>query len=300
MNESCHKFFSADKEYLSAIGINAERGVLCGEYRLHTHDFSEVFIIVSGTATHMVNEWEYPLSRGDVFAIKGNTAHGFRDMQDLDIINLMYMPDFFLRSYSEIHTIPGFDPFFLIEPDIRSRRSHAPSLKLNDEALRYVTVLTDFLCEQQARHSPSLYPVLKMNFAALVSYISTQYTANCSANSQISVLSRALAYMEAHLAEPVRLADISAQVFLSPRQLERLFREYYGESPMLYLKKMRLNNALALLVRQRECVADAARKTGFQDISYFIRTFRESFGVTPGTARKHFSDIPVPDILSGR
>ena len=39
-------------------------------------DFSELVIVLSGTATHVVDGEEYPIRKGDVFVISNNTAHG--------------------------------------------------------------------------------------------------------------------------------------------------------------------------------------------------------------------------------
>lgn len=291
MEDKIITFLGVNEVNISTIGVSVNHSMVYTDFPLHDHDFNETFIIVSGTATHVLGEWEYPLSRGDVFAIKGDAAHGFKNVQALEIINLMYDPGFFQQPYLEIRSIPGFDPFFLVEPELRLLQDYSPMLKLDDRALNHVVSMTDFMLEQQQRGSESLYPVLRMNFAALVSYLATQYDACGERASQVSALSRALAYMELHLAEPIRLADIAGSAFLSPRQLERLFQEYYKESPMKYLQKMRLKKALTLLVRQEASVASAARQSGFEDISYFTRVFRATYGITPTAARRHISKI---------
>ena len=45
---------------------------------LHSHaDFSELVFVLGGYATHIVNEEEYSIKKGDVFVINENTSHGF-------------------------------------------------------------------------------------------------------------------------------------------------------------------------------------------------------------------------------
>lgn len=283
------QFCANDETNLTTVGINVTHSTIHSDFSLHTHDFNETFIIVSGSAIHMLGEREYPLVSGDVFAIKGDVAHGFRNVENLEIINLMYEPGFFEKPYLEIRSIPGFDPFFLVEPEIRSLRDYAPMLKLDDKALNYTTALADFIIEQQNRGSAQLYPVLRTTFMALVSYLATQYTSCGEKSSQVSALSRALAFMELHLADPIKLPDIASNAFLSARQLERLFQEYYEESPMKYLQKMRLKKALNLLVQQGQSVTFAAQQSGFEDVSYFTRIFRLTYGITPRKAQKLLS-----------
>lgn len=291
MQNTISRYRSDDGAHMADIGIRVKRDVLREDFPLHTHDFHETFLIVSGSANHVLGKREYPLGRGDVFAIKGDTAHGFRNVRDLDIINLMYEPGFFERPYLEIRSIPGFDAFFLIEPELRLLREDSPTLRLEDKALDYAVAMVDFILEQQARGSEALYPVIRMHFMALVSYLATQYDVRDNKTPKASALSRALAFMERNLEKPIRLSDVADSVFLSPRQLERLFYACYQESPMKYLQTMRLKKALMLLVRQGETVASAARQCGFEDASYFTRVFRAAYGIAPSAARKLILDI---------
>ena len=291
MQAFVNRFLSSDEKHMPSMGIRVSHSCIHSDFPLHTHDFNETFVVVSGAAVHTLGKWAYTLGRGDVFAITGDTAHGFCDVHDLELINLMYKPDFFQQPHSEIRSIPGFDAFFLIEPEIRLLRDYPATLKLNDADLSYVISMADFVLEQQERNREALYPVIRMNFQALMSYLATQYDRNYSESSRVLALSRALAYMEQHLSDPIRLLDIAAHVFLSPRQLERLFLRFYGESPMRYFLKMRLKNALTLLVQHEETVTNAALQSGFEDVSYFCRVFRMNYGLTPSTARKFITKV---------
>lgn len=293
MSESIRKFLTSDSERrgLVATGVYVTHSRVENDFEMHTHDFSETFIIVSGSAAHVQGGQKYPLCPGDVFTIMGDTAHGFADVRDMDIINLQYNPGFFEQTYSEIRSIPGFDPLFLVEPAIRLHRACAPALRLNEAALSHVVMMADFIIEQQKGGSAGLYPVIRMNAMALASYLAAQYDVQRDSLSQIAALSRALAYMEQHLAEPVRIADIAQSAFMSVRQLERLFIRFYAESPMKHLQQMRMKNALTLLVRRNESVASAAVRSGFEDPSYFARMFRKVYGISPSAARNHIKEV---------
>lgn len=291
MKDTTVTFFDPSTSNISTVGVSVAHFVMDKDVPLHNHDYNETFIILSGSATHVLGDWEYPLQRGDFLAVKGDIAHGFRNVHNLEIISLFYDRSFFRQAYREIRSIPGFVSFFLIEPEIRMLRNYSPMLKLDDQALNYVISMTDFMLEQQKRGNEALYPVLRMNFAALVSYLATQYDTSGGKSVQVPVLSQALAYMELHLADRIQLSDIADSVFLSPRQLERLFQKYLDESPMKQLQKMRLEKALTLLVEQNATVASAARQCGYEDMSYFTRVFRAAYGITPSAAHRHISKI---------
>ena len=91
----------------------------------------------------------------------------------------------------------------------------------------------------------------------------------------------ALTYLADHLAEPLTIATLAAQVNLSPSAFSRLFREVTDRSPYQFIKELRLNRSRALLVEGRLGVAEVARAIGYASTSHFIKEFRTRFGRTP-------------------
>ena len=264
--------------------VHVEHGLVRRDYPVHIHAFYETFIFVDGKAKHVRGDQAYDLHRGDVFAVGGHTAHGFLHVQDMKIINLMYDPGFFRRSHSEIRRIPGFDACFLVEPERGRRRADRPVLRLGERDLNYAVMMADFIQEQQSRSRSDMRPAIRMHFMALFSFLATRYESQEMA-AETAAISRALAYMESHLEEPLRVSQIAAETYFSVRQLERAFHGCFGESPMQYLKKIRLEKACSILKEGRS-VADTARECGFEDPAYFTRVFRAQYGCLPMDVRK--------------
>jgi AraC-like DNA-binding protein len=92
----------------------------------------------------------------------------------------------------------------------------------------------------------------------------------------------ALDYIYAHLAEPLTVDALAAQVCLSPSAFSRVFRERTGHSPYQYVKETRLDRARQLLNEGRLGVSAVSRAVGYASASHFIKEFRSRFGVTPG------------------
>lgn len=77
---------------------------------------------------------------------------------------------------------------------------------------------------------------------------------------------------------------LSKEVFVSERQLQRVFREYFGVTPKTYGRLMRFNRAAALLKNARTINwSDISYTCGYADQAHFIRDFREFSGARPST-----------------
>lgn len=87
--------------------------------------------------------------------------------------------------------------------------------------------------------------------------------------------------MENNLEEPISPRILAADVSMSTRQLERLFRRYLNRSPKRYYLELRLKQARKLLLQTSLPVIDVALACGFSSPSHFSKSYRAFFGKTP-------------------
>jgi len=78
--------------------------------------------------------------------------------------------------------------------------------------------------------------------------------------------------------------DMAHLAAMAPRTLERRFREHMGASPGQWLQDLRLSLARKAL-EEGASVAQACEATGWQDLSSFVRLFRQRMGSTPARYR---------------
>ena len=94
-----------------------------------------------------------------------------------------------------------------------------------------------------------------------------------------------VALMEEALETPRSLDEIAADVGISKRQIERLFRTYLDCTPARYYVEMRLRRARTLLEQTSMTVTDIGIACGFVSASHFSRTYRDFFGHSPRKER---------------
>ncbi|QFU15377.1 helix-turn-helix transcriptional regulator [Microvirga thermotolerans] len=95
---------------------------------------------------------------------------------------------------------------------------------------------------------------------------------------------RAEAFIEAHFAEPLSLADIAAHAGVSARSLQNGFQSFRGMTPMAFLRSIRLQQAhrrLRLADPAHETVTEIALACGFGHMGEFGTLYKRTFGVTP-------------------
>lgn len=110
-----------------------------------------------------------------------------------------------------------------------------------------------------------------------------EINANAAHSSQQHVLlfKRVLNYIEEHYTERITLEDLSKIAGMNPKYFCRFFREMSYRTPIDYLNYYRIECACEQLVTTKATIIEVAFNCGFNDISYFIKTFRKYKGITP-------------------
>lgn len=103
------------------------------------------------------------------------------------------------------------------------------------------------------------------------------------------VVARGQRWLEKHLHENVRLADLAGYLALSERTINRRFRRALGEAPLQHLQTLRVEIAKRLLETSRLGIDAVAGRVGYQDIGTFRRLFRRGTGLSPREYRRGHS-----------
>ncbi|MBL4701322.1 MAG: helix-turn-helix transcriptional regulator [Phycisphaeraceae bacterium] len=74
------------------------------------------------------------------------------------------------------------------------------------------------------------------------------------------------------------LSDVAKSASVHPDHLGRLFRKQMRQTPMQYLKRLRMNRATILLRQSDLSIGEIALEVGFIDPLHFSRVFRQQIG----------------------
>ncbi len=96
---------------------------------------------------------------------------------------------------------------------------------------------------------------------------------------------RAIRIMQRQIEQPLPLPAIAAQVQVSTRQLERLFRRHAGTSPARYYMQLRVEQARELLLYSDQPIIEVAVACGFTATSHFATWYKRIYGLRPSDVR---------------
>ena len=111
-------------------------------------------------------------------------------------------------------------------------------------------------------------------------------------------LKRAMDYVEARLAEPVRLADVALAAGLTRMHFAAQFRAATGLSPHEYLLRRRVERAQEMLAETDMSVVDVALSVGFQTQSHFTTVFKRFVGRPPQVWRRAHGDRMISTLMA--
>jgi transcriptional regulator GlxA family with amidase domain len=102
-----------------------------------------------------------------------------------------------------------------------------------------------------------------------------------SVGSQSHRIARAIDWLKAHYARPLRVDDLAAHVQMSASSFHHHFRALTAMSPLQFQKWLRLTEARRLMLAERLEASTAAFRVGYESPSQFSREYSRLFGAPP-------------------
>ncbi len=258
------------------------------EYPLHTHAFTEIQIVLKGSATNVVDGCPYRVGPGSVFILYGSHNHAIKDVDQLHLLNVLFdptqiqLPGFITRKHEALASL-------LVQQPLKKRKEAdvAPFLMLNQDCLARVEALGyQLLSEIQSQKlGCELFSV------AYLLEIMALLTRSCIFTPEVhpkhvDAIEKACNHMSQHYMEQMDMDKVARQVGLSRSRFYNLFHQIQGQSPGSYLLQLRNRRAAYLLKNSQSSITEIAYEVGFSDSNYFSRSFSRMFGASPRVFRK--------------
>jgi AraC-like DNA-binding protein len=108
--------------------------------------------------------------------------------------------------------------------------------------------------------------------------------------SAVFALRRVRDHIDLRFAEPITLSDLAALAGMSRFHLVRRFRAAYGETPIRYLSRRRIERAQDLLRYANLTVTEICMAVGYSSLGSFSSRFTELVGESPQAYQRRYAD----------
>ncbi len=246
----------------------------------HLHESAcEVMIVVQGSGFVRIHQTHYSFQRGDVIVYNGNVLH-MEDLSETLEPPVMYyavIKNIFIDGMKKDCMIPdGITP-------VLSGKNNIPTLKY----------LFEMLFKEGENREPGYAAVcnglLQSLLINVIRLINNQYQLAIHKNDH-SLKIKIRDYLETHFAERITLKEMSQHFFISEYYLIHLFKSFFGESPIEYLIRYRMERSTELLKNTDLSIREIALMSGYDNASYFSIVFKKSMSCTPTQYRKKASN----------
>lgn len=266
-------------------------GEMNGLFPEHSHGYTEMHVILSGTGYHCSENGRYALERGAVMTVPPPLSHQMEEMVHLEHYVLKFDLNRLIAFDYELKNDPGFRSLFVQFPTTLSKRDSACPFLLKETQLQHVISLMTVMLEENSQRQPGYQVIIRTHLLALTAYLSRCFLPDQNKMSlRMERIIATVNYMEENLRRPIRVGELAELVYLSPRQYDRIFQKVYGMSPAAYLAELRLNRACQLMIDPRLPIREIGEQCGFSDNAFFYRCFKKRFGIPPKQYRDHLLD----------
>lgn len=234
------------------------------------YSWTSLHFVVRGKGTLIIRDKKYRLQAGDFFYIPANEPTTY------------YADDGEPWSYYWISfsTSSGFKM-----ADILNLSAESPKLAAKNSSK--VTELFDELFSLEVSPSEFCYMTISTIMQLLASEATNQAPPTPQKTSPQKTVATVKQIIKLNHANPnFNTKEIASTLYLSTRQMDRIFKTETGVTPRAYLIDVKLHHATTLLNEADYKIKDLCRLAGFYDEFQFMKLFKAKFGMTVKEYRK--------------
>ena len=257
---------------------------------MHTHDFTELLLVGSGTGSYLTPDGEYQLEPGDIFLLHPGQSHQFVNQHHLSIYNVIWQ-DRELKLDPDLTAMPGYHLFFHLEPNARDSTRFRRHLHLDGDRLPQVRSLIERMDREMAGRNDGWQLAVRSLLGMLFVTICRLSMGNAPGmDNELQKMARTLKYVGENFAKHLTRAKLSRMVGMSEATFYRHFKTATGKTLNEYLRELRLAESERLLRSTELSLPEIAERCGFYDSNYFGMLFRKRCKITPHRFRTLFRD----------
>ena len=250
---------------------------------VHWHDEFEIIYVRSGFLTVSISGESYIGKTGEAFVVSPGNLH----LMGSQTGTVDYYTFLFPLKYISFRTDDMLDEK-LLEPLNSGHLMICPRVK--DTAKELCEQLIE-IYEAKKDESESKITTQVRTKIILLQFILEMWKKGFVIENDTSgrntVEKEMVSYIQQNFTGKISLREFGEQFHLSEKYISRYFKEHFHITLSQYVTYLRLEHAKQLLQDTDIPVTDVAMQSGYQNVSYFIRSFQKAYAVSPLKYRKN-------------
>ena len=244
---------------------------------VHWHDEFEIIYVRSGFLTVSISGESYIGKTGEAFVVSPGNLH----LMGSQTGTVDYYTFLFPLKYISFRTDDMLDEK-LLEPLNSGHLMICPRVK--DTAKELCEQLIDIYMAENDETESKITAQIKTKII-LLQFILEMWKKGFVIENDTSgrniVEKEMVSYIQQNFTGKISLKEFGEQFHLSEKYISRYFKEHFHITLSQYITYLRLENAKQLLQDTDLSVTETAMQSGYQNVSYFIRSFKKTYGISP-------------------
>lgn len=255
----------------------------------HWHEEYEIIYVSRGSSTFLIGDKAFEVEQGQILFVNSNELHSsycnnpagccytalvfnmsLLNSNTYDLIQKEYINPLIYRNIKFTELIPDD------RPD-------------KEEITRLVLQVIKSLKEKNEGYELAVKGSLYMALSLLVRndlLIERLEDDSNQKNYKTVLTKKILQYISENYDKRIYIDDLAAMAGMSKYHFCRFFKKFTGMTPIRYLNYIRIDEASKLLLTGSYSITEIAMLTGFDNLSYFAKTFKQIKGVAPSRLLK--------------
>lgn len=249
--------------------------------QVHYHDFFEIVIYLGQAGIFYINGKEYLIQKGDIALINMFEPHTLKydTHSEYTRFSISIDPNLLLSFSTKKSNL--LDIF-------QQGNKNYPVFHLDEKNFaKYISILNQFKTQNISHGRDILEKSLLHQLSAyLYSDCYNQIHTNVSSTYHVTIVSSLVEFINTHLNEDLSLKRLSEEVNYSIFYICKVFKKVTNCTITKYILEKRIETALHYLSMNIPIVK-VAENVGFNNYSYFYKTFKKIVGCSPDQYRKN-------------
>lgn len=255
----------------------------------HWHDEFEFILVKRGSFTLHVDDESVEIFPGDIALVMPLSIHSLMGIKgDFAFTSFTIHPKLLCPDYSDVSFSTHIMPLLSHDHTLRTRIDACTE---GYEPLRHLlTELERAFDRRDDGFEFTVKGLIFLFFGVLdkCGMIVKNKVSHAAVKNQ-KIIHDAIEYIAENYSRQITIDEIAEYCHYSRSYLMSVFKKYVGYSVITYINRYRLDKAASLLLSTNEPIIEIAMRCGFNNISFFGREFKKSFGFSPVKYRKHYS-----------